>query len=57
MPLIASYWVELVLSVASIVIGAIVGYTFYRLQKRDLSSARIERRKRAWGRDARHSGE
>ena len=45
--IIASYWMEILLSIVSIVVGFIVGYVFYRLQKRDVASARAERVKRA----------
>ncbi len=44
---LTKYFVEIVLSVVSIVIGAIVGYVFYRLQKRDVASAEVERIKQA----------
>lgn len=47
MTFITNYWVEIVLSVISIIVGAIVGYVFYRLQKRDVTSAQSERIKRA----------
>lgn len=47
MTFIATYWVEIILSAVSIVIGAGAGYVFYRLQKRDVASAKIERLKRA----------
>ena len=44
---ITSYWVEILLSAISIFVGFIVGYIFYRLQKRDVASVRAERVKRA----------
>jgi len=44
---ITNYWVEILLSVISIIVGFLVGYAFYRLQKRDIVSARAERVKRA----------
>jgi len=45
--IITSYWVEILLSVVSIIFGFLFGYLFYRLQKRDVASARAERVKRA----------
>jgi hypothetical protein len=47
MTFFTTYWVEILLSVISIIVGAIVGYVFYRLQKRDVASAEIERINRA----------
>ena len=44
---ITNYWVEILLTVTSIIVGFLVGYAFYRLQKRDVASARVERVKRA----------
>lgn len=44
---IINYQVEILLSAISIVVGFLVGYAFYRLQKRDVVSARAERLKRA----------
>ncbi len=45
--IINSYRVEILLSATSISVGFAVGYIFYRLQKRDVTSARVERVKRA----------
>lgn len=45
--IITSYRMEILLSAISIAIGFLVGYVFYRLQKRDVASARAERVKRA----------
>ena len=45
--IINSYRVEILLSAISISVGFIVGYIFYRLQKRDVASVERERVKRA----------
>jgi hypothetical protein len=45
--IIGTYWFEIVLSIASIIVGAVVAYFFYKLQKKDLTSAENERIKRA----------
>ena len=44
---ITTNWFQIVLSIVSLVIGGLVTFIFYRLQKRDVASARIERSKRA----------
>lgn len=44
---LTNYWVEIVLSVVSILFGVFVSYVFYRLQKRDVVSAQQERTRRA----------
>ncbi|MDO9087947.1 MAG: hypothetical protein Q7U53_17200 [Anaerolineaceae bacterium] len=41
------YWVEIGLSIVSILFGIFVSYIFYRLQKRDVVSAKEERVRRA----------
>lgn len=45
--LLQTHWFEILLSVASILVGIIVSVFIYRLQKKDLSSGEIERAKRA----------
>ncbi len=43
----SKYWVEIALSIVSILFGIFVSYIFYRLQKRDVISAHEERVRRA----------
>jgi hypothetical protein len=47
MELINIHWFEILLSIASIIVGIIVAVIFYKLQKKDITSAEIERIKRA----------
>lgn len=47
MSLLETYWFEIAIGAISIIVGIIVAYIFYRLQKKDVGSAEIERRKRA----------
>ncbi len=44
---LGQYWVEILLSLISIIVGWVVGYAFYRLQKKDVASAETERLKQA----------
>lgn len=47
MSLIETYWFEIIVGAVSILIGILVSFVSYKLQKREISSGDIERRKRA----------